>query len=296
MSNQKNINISPKNISGKCDLKCSYNFKYSESNTTAKNDGVMISLTYDNTSVPPVLYNNQKYNVSKIYITCPSIHTFHDSLAVGEIVIDHSPISGGNNLSVAIPIILSSESSTASNLITEIIQSVASNAPSEGNSTNLNITGFTLQSIVPKKPFFNYVDNNSNDWIIFGKLYAIPLNNNTLTTLSEVIKPYHIATLGDNLYFNSSGPNSVSIGEGIYISCQPTGSSDEETAVTYNKNSTSIDFDNMLNNPTTKIMFQIIIGCILFLIVFLAFNFVYTWITTGVTKLPTIPKINLSNK
>ena len=296
MSNQKNINISPKNISGKCDLKCSYNFKYSESNTTAKNDGVMISLTYDNTSVPPVLYNNQKYNVSKIYITCPSIHTFHDSLAAGEIVIDHSPISGGNNLSVAIPIILSSESSTASNLITEIIQSVASNAPSEGNSTNLNITGFTLQSIVPKKPFFNYVDNNSKDWIIFGKLYAIPLNNNTLTTLSEVIKPYHIATLGDNLYFNSSGPNSVSIGEGIYISCQPTGSSDEETAVTYNKNSTSIDFDNMLNNPTTKIMFQIIIGCILFLIVFLAFNFVYTWITTGVTKLPTIPKINVSNK
>ena len=296
MSNKKKINISPKNISGKCDLKCSYNFKYSESNTTAKNDGVMISLSYDNTNVPPVLYNNKKYNVTKIYITCPSIHIFNDSLAAGEIVIEHSPISGGNNLSVAIPIYLSSESSTASNLITEIIQSVAANAPSEGNSTNLNITGFTLQSIVPEKSFFNYVDNNNNDWIVFGKLYAIPLNNNTLKTLSEVISPYPIATFGNNLYFNSSGPNSVSIGDGIYISCQPTGSSEEETGVIYNKNTTSFDFDNIFNNPTTKIMFQIIIGCILFLIVFLAFNFVYTWITTGVTKLPTIPNISLRNK
>lgn len=296
MSKQNNINIAPKNVSGKCDLKCSYNFKYSESNTTAKNDDVMISLTYDNTSVPPVLYNNQKYTVTKIYITCPSIHTFNDTITAAEFIVEHSPINGGQNLSVAVPITLSSESSTASNLITEIIQSVASNAPSEGNTTNLNITDFTLQKIIPEKPFFSYVDNNSNDWIVFGKLFSIPLNNSTLNTLSNIIKPYHISTNGKGLYFNSSGPNSVSIGDGIYISCQPTGSSDEEIPVTYDKNTTSFDFDNMFNNPTTKLIFQIIIGCVLFIIIFLAFNFVYTWITTGVTKLPTMPKINALNR
>ena len=40
MSTQ-NINIAPQNISGKCDLKCAYNFKYSESNSTARNKSLL---------------------------------------------------------------------------------------------------------------------------------------------------------------------------------------------------------------------------------------------------------------
>ena len=288
MSNQNNINISPKNISGKCDLKCSYNFKYNESNTTAKNDGVMISLTYDNSSSPPVTYNGQKYTVTKIYITCPSIHKFNGTLAAGEIVVEHSPVNGGQNLCVAVPFVSSSESSTASNLITDIIESVANNAPSEGDSTNLNISGFTLQNIIPEKPFYNYADDNSRDWIVFGILFAIPLKNDTLITLSKVINPYPIATLGGGLYLNSSGPNTVSMGDGIYISCKPTGSSEEEVAVTYDKNTTSNDLDSVLDNPTAKIVFKILIGCILFVIVFILFNSIYSWITTGDVKMPTM--------
>lgn len=152
MSNQ-NINISRDNVQGKCDLKCSYNFKYTESNTTAKNEGVMISLTYDNSTVSPVMYNNQKYNVSKIQITCPSIHTFNGSTTDAEIIIEHTPVKGGPKLFVGIPIKSSSDSSTASNLITELVQSVATNAPAHGDSTNLNISGFTLENIVPKNHF-----------------------------------------------------------------------------------------------------------------------------------------------
>jgi carbonic anhydrase len=292
MSNENNINISPKNISGKCDLKCSYNFKYSESNITAKNDGVMISLTYDNTSTPPVLYNGQKYTVTKIYITCPSIHRYNGDLAEGEFIIEHSPVNGGKNLSVAIPLVMSSESSTASNLITDIIESVSNNAPSEGDSTNLNISGFTLQKIVPEKPFYNYTDNNDNDWIVFGILFGISLNENTITNLSKVIKPFYISTKGKGLFLNSSGPNSVSIGDGIYISCKPTGSSEEEVAVTYDTNETSNDLGSIFQNSTTKIIFQIIIGCLLFILLFMFFNVVYVWITTGAVKLPSMKSNN----
>jgi hypothetical protein len=288
----KNINISSQNISGKCDLKCAYNFKYSESNSTAKNNGVMISLTYDNSNIPPVLYNNQKYNVSNIYLTCPSIHTFNNSQASAEIVIEHTPVVGGPQLNVAIPITSSSESSTASNLINEIIQSVATNAPSQGNSTNLNLSGFTLDNIVPNKPFYSYTDTGNNEWIVFGILYAIPLNSNTLNTLSKIIKDFPLPMTGETIFFNSSGPNtSGKIGDGIYISCKPTGSSEEETAVEYTKNTTSYDFSNMLNSPIFKILFQIIFGLIIFIFLFLMFNYIYTFITTGNTKLPTIPKI-----
>ena len=43
MINKTAINISPKNVYGKCDLKCIYNFKYKETNLTVKNNGINIS-------------------------------------------------------------------------------------------------------------------------------------------------------------------------------------------------------------------------------------------------------------
>jgi len=135
----ENINISRKNVMGKCDLKCAYNFKYSQSNSTAKNNGVNISLSYDNTSVPPVLYNNNPYIVANLIINCPSIHYFNGILLDAEITIEHTPVNGGQILFVCVPIISSSESSQASILLNEIIESVATNAPVEGETTNLNL-------------------------------------------------------------------------------------------------------------------------------------------------------------
>lgn len=290
MSTQS-IDISRKNVSGKCDLKCAYNFKYEESNTTARNQGVMISLTYDNNKVPPVTYNNEKYTVTKIDIVSPSLHLFNGTTTDAEIMIEHSPVKGGSALFVSIPVKSSSESSDASNLLNEIIKSTATNAPSQGESTNLSISGFTLNKIVPSKPYYSYTDNAKNDWIVFGILEAIPLNSETLATLQQIIKPFPIPMTGGSLFFNASGPNTTTIGDGIYISCKPTGSSTEETAVEYSKNTPSYDFSNILDNPVTKTIFQILIGCILFILVFLILNFIYTWIATGETKMPSIPKV-----
>ena len=289
--NTQNINISRDNIQGKCDLKCSYNFKYTESNTTAKNEGVMISLTYDNSNVSPVMYNTQKYDVSKIQITCPSIHTFNGTTTDAEIIIEHIPVKGGPKLFVGIPVKSSSDSSTASNLISELIETVATNAPAQGDSTNLNMSGFTLENIVPKKPFYSYSESKKSEWVIFDMLEAIPLNSSTLETLGSIIQPFPIPTPGGGLFYNSSGPNTVSVGDGIYISCKPTGSSNEETAVEYDKNTTSYDMSKMLDSPVTKTIFQIIIGCIVFILIFLLISYAYTFITTGEPKMPTMPKL-----
>jgi hypothetical protein len=285
-NNTQNINISAQNISGKCDLKCSYNFKYPESNTTAKNNGAFISLSYDNSSVSPVTYNNEKYTVASIMITCPSIHLFNNSPEAGEIIIEHVPVKGGNQLKVAIPIKSSSESSTASSLITELIQDVANNAPAQNESTNINISGFTLDKVVPNKPFYSYTNNN-DDWIVFGDLEAIPMSSNTLSTLGKIIKPFPIPTQGNSLFYNSSGPNtSTNVGDGIYISCQPTGSSKEEMEVSYNKNQVSYDFSTILNNPTFLLVFQVILSCLIFIVLFLGLNYMYTYITSDSVKLP----------
>ena len=294
MSTQS-IDISKKNVSGKCDLKCAYNFQYPESNTTAKNQGVLINLSYDNSKTPPVTYNTQKYSVAQVIISSPSLHLFNGATTDAEILIIHTPVKGGPELFVCIPIKSSSESSDASYLLKEIIDITGTNAPSEGESTNLSISGFTLDKIVPNKQYYSYTDQGTNDWIVFGILDAIPLNSATITTLQKIIKPYPIPMIGGELFINTTGPNSTKVGDGIYISCKPTGSSNEETTVEYTKNTPSYDFANILDNPVTKLIFQIIVGCILFIIVFMLFNYIYQFITTGETKMPSIPSLTTAS-
>lgn len=280
----KNINISPSNVKGKCDMKCSYAFKYSESNSTAKNNGVLIQLTYDSRSTPPVVYNNGKYIVENIAIVSPSIHTFNNNSMPGEIIITHNPQNGGNNLKVCIPFTSSSESSNASQIITDIINKVATNAPSEGNSTNLNM-GFSLQNIVPRKPFFAYSEG-TNDWIVYGQIDAIPLSSTTISRLKKIIKSFPISTPGGDLFYNSKGSTSgLQLGDGIYISCQPTGSSEQETAVEYDKNSSSVDFSNIFESPIFKLIIVIFIGCLLFGIIFYGISVFYKYLSSDATKI-----------
>ena len=278
----QNINISQQNITGKCDLKCSYQFKYQESSSTAKNNDVVINLTYDSRTIYPVIYNTQKYNVSNISIVSPSIHIFNNKNMPGEILIEHTPVNGGNILNVCIPFVSSIESSSASDLITEIIKKVSTNAPSNGETTNLNL--ITLEKIVPRKPFYVY-NNKTTDYIVFDDIDAIPLSSSTIQTLKQIIKPFALLTPGENLFYNSKGPISgLQLGDGIYISCQPTGSSQEEMSVTYEKNSYSFDFSNITESPIFKSIILILISCLLFILIFYGIGILYDKLTSDKPK------------
>lgn len=288
----QNINITASNVSGNCNHKCSYSFRYPDSSSVATNNGVMISLTYDQNTTSPVVYNEQKYNVGTIMIVSPSIHTFDSSGMIGEMIIEHIPVKGGNTLNVCIPFITSGDSTTASQIITEIITKVSTNAPAEGDTTNLNMSDFNLQNIIPKKPFFTYT-TDPNDYIVFGDLDAIPLSSSTVSTLQQIIQPYNLATPGTNLFYNSHGPSSgISIGDGIYISCQPTGSSTEDTAVEYDKNSTTaIDITNVFNSPTFRYIILAIICILGFLGIFYGLGSFYKYISSSDSiKIPFVNK------
>jgi carbonic anhydrase len=285
---KKKLDISIKNITGNCDLKCSYEFKYSESNSTAKNNGTMISLTYDSVSVPQVVFNKQNYNVGNIMITAPSIHNFNGASLPGEIIISHNPVKGGNSLNVCIPFKDSSESSSASTIITDIINKVASNAPSSGNSTNLNMI-FNLDDIVPRKPFFSYTQKTT-DTIVFGELEAIPLSSTTILKLQKIITPYRINIPPVELFYNSNGPISgLQLGDGIYISCKPTGSSKEKTAVKYDKSPSSItavSFSDILQSSIFQLIIFIFVGCLLFIIIFYLISIFFSYLSSEPIQLP----------
>jgi len=285
-TNNEPIDISPKNVYGKCDLKCAYNFTYGGSNSTAKNNGVSISLTYDNSSVPPVIFNNHKYTVSKLNLYSPSLHLYTGNKANAEIIIEHVPVMGGENLYVCIPIVQSNNSSVASGLITQVIQNVSSNAPSNGDSTNLNLTGFTLQDVVPKKPYFNYLNTTSGlsgDYLVFGKFEAISLSEETLATLGKIISQFPIDMTGGKLLYNPNGPNSDMANQGIYISCQPTGSSEEQVDVTLTKNESVNDISSMMNNPVIYFILQIIVGGIIFITLYYIINYIFNYFVSSKT-------------
>jgi carbonic anhydrase len=291
---KKPINISPKNVYGKCDLKCVYNFKYNQSNLTAKNNGINISLTYDNSNVPPVIYNSDKYNVTQIMLFSPSLHLFNEKKVAAEIIVEHTPESGGENLFVCVPVVNLNDSTSGSILLSQIISGVASNAPAEGETANLNFSDFTLNKIIPKSSFFSYSGNYNNataNFIVFGKNNAIPLNEKILHALNSIIKPFKLPMFGDNLFFNEKGSNSANhIGDGIYISCQPTGSSEEQIDITNTKSgssSTTFDIGNIFDNPTFKLIMKIIIGCILFALIFVGLGLIFTKITGKSIKMST---------
>lgn len=277
MNSKHTMDISNKHVVGKCDQKCNYSFKYSESNSTAKNHGVMLSLSYEQ-SAPPVIYNGEKYNVASLMLVSPSLHWFNGKSMPAELIVEHTPVAGGNNLHVCVPFEQSVDSSTASATITRAIQKVASNAPGDGDSTDLKMPSLNLQDIVPRKPYYAY-SVGATDYIVFGALDAIPLSGDTLATLKKLIKPFSLDMPHASLFYNAKGPISgVSIGDGLYISCQPTGGSEEETPVAYEKTSSSSEDASQL---LMWFLFAVL-GGLLFLLIFYGISLFYSAMTDDV--------------
>jgi hypothetical protein len=205
------------------------------------------------------------------------IHSFNGNKVASEIIIEHVPDMGGDLLYICIPIISSTNTSDATLILSDIIQTVSTNAPNEGETCNLNISNLNLNNIVPKQPFFAYTGTSGlkGQIIVYGINYAIPLNESTLSILQKIIQIYPLALTGGQLFFNKVGPNNIQLNDGIYISCQPTGSSEEETQVSYN-NSSKINNDFApIFNKTMKI----IIICILCVIIFTLLSFGYNYFT-----------------
>ena len=259
------LNISIAQQSGKCDSKCDYSFIYQTSRCNVTNKGSYISIAYDGGNSAPVKYNSQGYNVTEIRIYMPSAHTYMGKKALSEIVIIHTPVNGGNNLIVCVPV-RSDETAVTSKgsvLIDGIIKGTAVNAPKSGETATLKlIKSFSLNIIVPSKPFFSYtgMDTFYNcaqtvDYIVFTPAASdISLLPQSAAILQKIILPSNIVAKQPSsttpLFINENGPSIVDADEGIYIDCQPVGKSSETTDVVEPSYDPSpITSSDILNNP-----------------------------------------------
>jgi hypothetical protein len=113
----------------------------------------------------------------------------------------------------------------------------------------LNITNYTLENIIPRSPFFSYTNTNDNAYyIVYGMTDAIFVDFYYIDIIQSIVTPYYTnPTYNDTivspnitaniypLFLNQTGATNLlttNLSDEIYIDCQPTGSSNEQTNVT----------------------------------------------------------------
>ena len=265
------INISPQNIAGTCESKCSYAFNYpSTNNTTVSNYGAYLQFTYELSNNSPVLYNSKSYNVSGITIYSPSLHKYNNATTDGEVVIRHTPVSGGNPLYVVIPLSTGGLTTGGSQVVSRVINAASKSAPSAGKNTNKGVGEFTLNNFIPMKQFYSYTTSKL-DCIVFDISNAIGISTDDLSIFKKIITaaPSNPFTQSTPLFINTKGPSNSITGGGsdIYIDCQPT----DQVMGTVTKDKKSINDLGTQEN----LMYLVYVVGFMFLIFILYFTMKY---------------------
>ncbi len=301
-----------------CKLKCSYQFKYAPTTLSIWNLGFGILWEVDQVAIPPVIYNDENYNVAIVFLVHPSIHTFNGKKADAELIIYHMNTRSTKFLMVCIPITQSSTSTSDSSSFFDLVMNeISQTAPAYGQHTIYNNATFSLSKFVPMKPYFSYtgadifwsmfddgkcyeVSRNGRkprpeapniDYIVFHLDDAINMSPQCLTMLKK-FTPYsryiNLPTIRASLnpgglFFNPNGPVPQSAGE-IYIDCQPTGS-DGELLVTARQDSGGLLDNQMLKKIWNYTFMKMIVGAILMLILWKVANKIINGIATNSARM-----------
>jgi len=208
-------------------------------NLVATNKGDYIELKCDKEKVPPVIYNSNKYNVVDFRLYLPSLHTYGGKHATGELVITHNTTGGAYDLIVCLPIKVGASISGNSQVLDIIVEKIGKDIPNINENTSIQIPTFTLNNIVPYKPFYSYTGTmlytqdctiDQINYVVFDNNGAITLSEKAYDVLKNIIGTYTVSTKTNpsGLFYNPTGP-SKDLGDGIYIECAPTGYDGETT-------------------------------------------------------------------
>ena len=235
------INIVTQNTDAECTSKCQYSFNYPRTGIWATKEETYINLKPTKiTNIGEAIYNNKEYVVKNMRLYKPSLHSYGGEKTDAELIIKHSNISGiGMDLMVCIPI---SKNGQFNSTLDDLIKNIKNYGPGNKSEVGLNDGNFTLNDLVPYKPYYSYKGTlpykpctGNYHYIVFGKQNALGISGNTFNSLNSLIIDNEIPiskSRKTKLFYNRGGP-SKNKGEGddIYIECKPTGVSDNEVLV-----------------------------------------------------------------
>lgn len=270
-----------KNSADTCDKKCDLAFDYPKSSVTASNKGDYIRFSFDKSATAPVFFNKEKFDVQEMRLYQPSLHTFSGSRTIGEVVIVHNNLTASTSLLVCVPITADASSATP---LDALISQVSKKANSIGTSASINLNVFTLNNVVPSKPYYFYNGtlpyspcNGSYDIVVFDKDNAAAINAGNLINLKRVLtsSDYDIHKPKNGLYYNSNGPSNMTSGDDIYIECNPTGD-DGTVLLGKKKESDTTDSESIIKKIIESNILNYLIGAILLLAVIYIFNLAFS--------------------
>ena len=290
------INISKSNEVFNCNGKCNLRYNYKASNISAYNKKNYIEINLANKTETVINYSTNtrsskcqaqggEFLIDHARIYHPSMHTFNGKRTDAELVILHKNTSGADDLLLCIPITTTSGTQpSASRDLTSIIQYLQKVGNSEGEGGIIPSLNLNFNNFIPKKSFYTYSGSlpfiPCTECVIFivydVNEASINLSPETLSIFKEfinskyfLIKPF---TRDLGLAYNSEGAtlNNGSLGNDIWIDCQPTGSEGQVLIdETPNNLSTSnIPFIDRFKELITGGYLGYVLGFILVIIVF----------------------------
>lgn len=270
------INISDKDYSDECSLKCLFQYNYPASPaTTITNEGNYLAISYDKVKIN---YNNSDLLVNGMRLYTPSLHNFDGEEADGELIINH--VDMGISLLVCIPIVISTKASNASKSLSYLLGQAITKTPNAGEKAVVSVNNFTLNDFIPKKsPFYSYTAtlpyspcNGTHQYIVYmPKDTTLFISPKLMSDLQKIILPHDSAIKPKLDYFlNKRGavfqdPSSDG-GDDIYIDCQPTGADGEPIPVPNSNAPKSPPFN--FKNPIVIILVSIICASALIFIIY----------------------------
>lgn len=261
---------------GPCQLKCEYNFDYTDSNCVVTNNGTYLLLSYDGSPKPPVIYNANTYQVREARIYFPSIHQYQGQTAAAELLIMHS--SGSKNLIVSVPLIVSSSTSKTTRFLDQVADYVSSFVPSSGQSASMGNATWNLNDWVPEKKFYSYNGTapfspcaSGYDYVVFSTVDSAEatISNSALNTIKRFIGASGIG-VKSNTFYESTGIARQSLEQTdseIYIACSPTSVSTEQEVVGVEREAPTnffaeagkfVQSGEFINNPFTIVILSAI--------------------------------------
>tara|TARA_Y100000591_G_C21853830_1_gene713495 strand:+ start:1654 stop:2580 length:927 start_codon:yes stop_codon:yes gene_type:complete len=270
------INL-PTGVNEKGGVNTDFTYNYAASSCSVTNKKTYLDINcYDGMNTVHSGLTGDLY-VSSVRLYKPSLNTYDGRKADAELIITHS--GGGKNLYICIPI----TSTTSSGGTVEWFRQFVPFSPSQsGSSKSVNVSSFTLNTIIPKAAYIVY-EGGTFDWgcskqdvmILFTLSNGINMSYRDLKTLGNIIKPasYNVLPVPTYLKFNSrgttAGPGKKSSSKkSSTLTCTPIidrdgnniESPDQTTWVsTINKDSINLDKINKWWNVILGIILGIIV-------------------------------------